>query len=329
VIGAVIDAARLVSSRAQLKAGVVIRPLASISDLQAATRLFDEVWRPAPGETSDLQPALLRALAHSGNYVVGAFTSASGPADGSPEGTANGIMVAAAAAFMAAPAGRSMHSHITGVRPGLVGTGIGAAIKWHQRAWALERGLDTITWTFDPLIARNAYFNIVRLGARPGDYLTDFYGVMADGLNAGQPTDRVFTSWELTAPAVLRAAAGQPVGPVASGGPAADSDPVELILTVGPDGGPQSGPGPQSPAPGPRAVIGVPADIEGIRRCDPALALRWRLALREALAPMINGPQRWQVTGFSRSLGYQLDRPAHPHADPHTDLSADPSEGAP
>ena len=57
-----------------------------------------------------------------------------------------------------------------------------------------------MTWTFDPLVRRNAWFNIARLGARPAEYLVDFYGPMTDAINAGDPSDRLLMVWEVEAP---------------------------------------------------------------------------------------------------------------------------------
>ena len=115
-------------------------------------------------------------------------------------------MVGASVAFFTEPLGAAMHSHITGVLPGTAGRGVGAALKWHQRQWALERGLSRITWTYDPLIARNSYFNLARLGARPDTYFVDFYGLMNDGPNRGQPTDRMQVVWDLSAQPTLECA---------------------------------------------------------------------------------------------------------------------------
>src|SRR6185312_17408828 len=98
--------------------------------------------------------------------------------------------------------------HIAGVTRAGAGRHIGYALKLHQRAWALDRGLDTVTWTFDPLVRRNAYFNTVKLAARPVEYLVNFYGEMTDEINVGQGSDRLLVEWPLLASAVVRAAAG-------------------------------------------------------------------------------------------------------------------------
>ena len=95
---------------------------------------------------------MLTAIAHSGGYVAGAF-----------DGTR---MVGASVGFLADHHGdQALHSHITGVVDPMRHAGVGRAIKLHQRRWAAERELRSITWTFDPLVRRNAWFNIAVLGA--------------------------------------------------------------------------------------------------------------------------------------------------------------------
>ena len=187
--------ARAVAATAARRAGVEIRPLETIEEMTAACRLLDDVWEIPPTETSEVRPSLLRALGHAGSYLVAAHLT---------DGPRRGEMVAASVAFFGTPVGVSLHSHITGVVSG-AGRGIGSAVKWHQRAWAIERGLSRITWTYDPLIARNSYFNVHRLGACPQRYHVDFYGPMDDGPNRGQPTDRVDAVWELQSAEIGRA----------------------------------------------------------------------------------------------------------------------------
>lgn len=160
-----------------------IRELDTVEDVHEAARVFDAVW---PGERDSMPANILRALAHSGNYVVGIF-------DGKR-------MVGAAAGFFGAPASRSMHSHVTGVLPEYRGRGVGRLLKQHQREWAFSRDVGHITWTFDPLVARNAHFNLRVLGARVTDYLVNQYGAMADDINRGDASDRLFVSWGLAEP---------------------------------------------------------------------------------------------------------------------------------
>lgn len=175
-----------------------IRPLETIAQIHEAARVLHEVW---VGDRDAMPPNLMRALAHSGNYVVGMY-------DGDR-------MIGASIAFFAPPAARSMHSHITGVLPGLQSQGLGRLLKHHQREWAFARDVGHITWTFDPLVARNAHFNLRVLGTRITEYLVDHYGPMDDGVNRGDETDRLMVSWALAAPPAPTPAAERVVASVA------------------------------------------------------------------------------------------------------------------
>lgn len=160
-----------------------IRPLETVAEVFAAADVLAQVWG---GDRGGMPTNLLRALAHAGSYAVGMY-------DGDR-------MVGASVAFFAAPAERSMHSHITGVLTEYRSQGLGRALKRHQREWALARDVGHITWTFDPLVARNAHFNLQVLGTRITEYLVNQYGPMDDGVNRGDETDRVMVTWALAAP---------------------------------------------------------------------------------------------------------------------------------
>jgi predicted GNAT superfamily acetyltransferase len=151
-----------------------------------AADLFRAIWRTNSADLP-MSAELLRALAHSGNYVAGAY-------DGRR-------LVGASAGFLTG-SGTRLHSHITGVAADQRGRHVGLALKRHQRDWALARHIDEIEWTFDPLVRRNAWFNLSVLGAVGRSYLRDFYGDMADGINAGQGSDRMLVVWPLRHPRV-------------------------------------------------------------------------------------------------------------------------------
>lgn len=251
-----------------------IRMLHSYAEVAALGELLAEIWA-VPREQPPIDVSMVIALAHSDCYVAGAYQ--------------DGELVGASVGFIGGRNRDQLHSHITGVRRDRTSAGIGSALKQHQRSWALERGLTAITWTFDPLVARNAYFNLVRLGARVVEYLIDFYGPMDDGLNLGQSSDRAFLRWDLAA-----AAAGPAVTaavPVLISGP--DRLPVlrrELITDQ------------------PVELI-IPADIEALRRDDPRAALAWRFALRETMTTLLE--TGWTVTGFQRGGGYLVSPPTN------------------
>lgn len=258
-------------------AGVDIRLLEGIDELEAVRRLYERIWRTGennPPITADL----LRALEKAGSYVSGAFE--------------DGEMVGACFGFFSAPAREALHSHIAGVSARAQGRNVGFAVKLHQRAWALSRGVREVTWTFDPLIRRNAYFNLGKLAADVDEYLADFYGPMDDDINRSDDTDRVMARWPLEAPAVQAACEGTPRRVEANAAPA---------LSVSPAGGPLA-----ARAYGRTVRVAVPADIEAMRDSDPACAAEWRRALRDVLGELISSGGR--VRGFDRAGWYIVDR---------------------
>ena len=277
-----------VAARAAKAAGVVVRELETLGELEAMTALFDEIWEPDAGNPS-MRLDLLRALTKAGNYASGAYDAASG------------ALLGACVGFFGPPAHAELHSHIAGVVPAGLGRSVGFALKVHQRAWCLHRDVRVIAWTYDPLISRNAYFNLVKLGARPVEYLRNFYGVMDDVINGGTETDRMLVHWDLRSLAASDASAGKPR-------PASFADERARGAVVALSGDGDGLPVPDLPLAGgplprtPRLLVGVPADIEAIRLSEPARAAAWRAALRDVLSPLITGGAH--VTGFVRNGWY-------------------------
>jgi predicted GNAT superfamily acetyltransferase len=104
---------------------------------------------------------------------------------------------------------RYLHSHIVGVIPEYQNRGLGRQIKVKQRELALEMKIQLMEWTFDPLAIRNAYFNIVRLGAVIRRFHSNLYGVTASPLHGGLPTDRLVAEWWLSSARVGNALEGR------------------------------------------------------------------------------------------------------------------------
>ncbi|MFC0105452.1 GNAT family N-acetyltransferase [Kibdelosporangium aridum] len=262
------NAVRVASSAAQA-AGVVVRELADLDDLNRVYRLYNEIWRPDP-TNPPVTTELLRAMTKAGNYVSGAF-------DGDR-------LVGACVGFFGTPPGVRLHSHVAGVSPAAMGRSVGYALKLHQRAWAISRGLTAIEWTFDPLVSRNAYFNLTKLGAVVAEYLPNFYGGMRDGINGDDESDRLLVQWNLHA---TRVTYGDRSAVVALGRSATG---LPVVGTVD----------------GPELVVAAPPDIESLRRTDPAGAREWRVAVREVLGTLL-AEGAW-VTGFDRSGWYRVTR---------------------
>ena len=240
---------------AAASAGVSLRELRRIDEHQAAVALLADIWgRP---ENPPIAPEMLRAFSKSGGYIAGAFDA--------------DVLVGVTVGFHAAPDLRALHSHIAGIAPAVAGRSIGYAMKLHQRAWAVARGIPVIEWTFDPLVARNAYFNIRKLAAMPVEYLTNFYGIMGDGINGEDETDRLLIRWQLLDDAVAGAAMVGRAHPVDPHGPGC-------------------------------IQVAVPADIESLRREHPRRAREWRTRVRDELGSALASGGR--IIGFDRTEGY-------------------------
>lgn len=254
-----------------------IRELSGIAELMRACALFDGVWRPAP-ESRAMTVDMLAALTLAGSYAAGAW-------DGDE-------LLGASVGFFGAPASRSLHSHVTGVSARARGLGVGFALKRHQRGWALDRGVTHVTWTFDPLVRRNAHVNLVKLAAAAVTYLPDLYGPLDDGINAGDPSDRLLVSWDLASARVAAAVEGMPAAPDAGLAGAV------AVLAADDAGRPVRA----DPGGAATVLVDVPADVEALRRADPALASAWRAAVREVLGGLLGAGAR--VVGFAGTGGY-------------------------
>jgi len=181
----------------------VIKVLESPEDMTAVEGLQRTVW---PGSETDVVPAhMLITAVHNGGLLVGAFMDEQlvGFVFGFPgiEFTPDGP--------------RPKHcSHMMGIRPGQRDSGIGFALKRAQWQMVRHQGLDHITWTYDPLLSRNAYLNIAKLGAVCNTYRRSEYGEMRDGLNAGLPSDRFLLDWWINTRRVDRRLSKRPRRPL-------------------------------------------------------------------------------------------------------------------
>jgi predicted GNAT superfamily acetyltransferase len=247
--------------------------LHDVEDHRAAADLLARVW--GRDDEPPVGAELLVALAHSGNFVAGAER--------------DGALVGASVGFLGRDDGPILHSHITGVAPVAQGQGVGLALKRFQWEWARDRGLVAITWTFDPLVRRNGWFNLVRLGAVATSFVPNLYGTVEDAFNAGGETDRCWVRWDVGGPE-----AGADAAPVEAAG-------ATVVLEEDADGLPRSG-----PLAGDRRLVGVPADIVDLRAHRPDLADAWREAVREVLgASMAEG---FAAVGMTSAGGYLLER---------------------
>jgi predicted GNAT superfamily acetyltransferase len=228
---------------------VQVRQVESHADYAACEEISRYVWGVA--ERNIVPRELLLTMQLNGGLVHGAFL-------------ADGRLVGFCFGFAGVRDGRlRLCSHQLGVLTDFRGAGIGVALKQAQRRDALRLGYELISWTFDPLEARNAYLNLRRLGCIARIYDPNHYGEMEDELNQGLPSDRLEAEWWIRGE---KRAAG-------------DQRPL-AILSIGTRGEPQ--PGPDRLDPARLALIRVPADFQSLKRRDPTLALEWRMQSRAA-----------------------------------------------
>jgi predicted GNAT superfamily acetyltransferase len=260
-----------------------IKELSELEDLEAISLLFASIW--GRSDEPPLSTDILKALAVSGNYISGAYVD--GRLTGGLVGWLGGMP----------PDDMHMHSHILGVLPGNERRGLGFELKQHQRRWCLTRGVRVMEWTTDPLVGRNVYFNLTKLGAEAPDYFVNFYGQMRDGINAGEESDRLLIRWRLDSDRAASAAAGAleelDVEKLRSW--EADS-----ILSVGEAGEPVS-----RPSSARVLLCQAPPDIVALRRSDPRAARAWRLAMRAAVAGALE--RGYSIIGATRSGWYVLE----------------------
>lgn len=251
------DAADAVAGSAAQRAGVRLETIIDFDDMLAVSALLESVWGRSD-EGVPMNADVLRAIVHAGGCVTCAYDE-------------QDSLVGAAALMPSVPSTVS-YSMIAAAREGGRNAGVGWAIKMHQRSWALRHGFTTMAWTFDPLLSRNARFNLVKLGAQAEEYEVAFYGHPTDAISGSDEADRLVVNWDLGSYKVLAACTAVLDG---QQGEATISPPTQATLSrVGPDGAAVF------------ARLGlerwcrVPSDIIALRRSDPDQASWWRMAMR-------------------------------------------------
>jgi chorismate synthase len=223
---------------------VQIRSVRALAELNMVQEVARRAWGFSDRE---LPPtADLIATAHVGGLVAGAFEGREllGFVTGMPR---LGLGEAC------------LHSHMLAVVPEARGRGLSVRLKLFQRRFCLDHGIRLVTWTYDPLLVKNAALNLNRLRARATHYVRDLYGPMG-GIYRGLPTDRFEVRWRLDSPAVVRSARGRAPLP---------TDVAAL---------PRARPG-RVPR-GRRLAVEIPAGAPDLYASEPRRALHARLALR-------------------------------------------------
>jgi predicted GNAT superfamily acetyltransferase len=228
----------------------------SPADAALISQVFDEVW----SVKTMVSPEIIIAALHNGAYGSVVW-------DGDEPIAAAFALVGKSLSHT--PSELNLHSHAAGVVGMRAGEGIGAMLKHHQWQWARENGFATITWSFDPLVRRNAWFNMIKLGAQVTGYFQNFYGELDDGINAGEQSDRVLVRWN-----VFNSKTPQSLGLV----DVRDGD----------------------------VVIATPVDIETLRKVDKQQAQQWRAEQRALFLDAVH--DGYQVRGLNADYSYVLSK---------------------
>lgn len=252
-----IDAADSVAASAAQRTGVRLETITDFNDMLVVSALLESVWGRSD-EGVPMNADVLRAIVHAGGCVTCAYDD-------------QDALVGAAALMPSVPSTAS-YSMIAAAREGGQNAGVGYAIKMHQRSWALRHGFTSMAWTFDPLVSRNARFNLVKLGAHADEYEVGFYGHPTDAISGSDEADRLVVRWDLGSARVVAACAAVLGGQ--ENDPASSPPPQATLSEIGPDG---------------VAVLArlsddrwcrVPHDVVALRRSDPDQASWWRMVTR-------------------------------------------------
>ncbi len=236
-----------------------LRHLSSLADFRACVQLQRDTW----GEGfSDVVPAsLLQVSQKIGGLLAGAFEGED--------------LVGFVYSLLAMHEGRIAHwSHMLAVHESARGMGLGRRLKLFQREALLGHGVDTVFWTFDPMVARNAHLNINRLGAVVVRYVANMYGdETGSPLHAGGETDRFIVRWDLESQRTKWAVEGE-LAPQYAGYPD-DQNAIEA---------PELGGGTLFELPeGDEVFVEIPADLAAAVAAGPDLRA-WRDNVRRAFA---------------------------------------------
>jgi len=248
---------------------VVIKLLESPEEMTLVEDLQRAVW---PGSETDVVPAHIFITAvHNGGLVIGAFV----------QDELIGFVFGFPGLDFTPDGPRPKHcSHMMGIKPGQRDSGVGFALKRAQWQMVRKQGIDHITWTYDPLLSRNAYLNIAKLGAVCNTYRRSEYGDMRDGLNVGLPSDRFQVDWWVNTRRVDRRLSRNARGPLKMDGfSKADLRPLYTPL-IGTSSLIQP-PEHFSTLEGNLLLAEIPSDFGALKDADFVLARDWRFFSRE------------------------------------------------
>ena len=241
---------------------IVFRDIKESSEFHEVERLQKTVWGV---EDLEIVPAIImKPLVEVGGILIGAFI--------------DDKMIGFVLGFPGRHAEQNIiHSDMLAVLPEYRSYGLGFRLKLAQRERALANGIQTITWTYDPLRAINANLNFARLGVTSDRYEIDYYGETSSVLHR-LGTDRLWVTWALNSDRAL-----------------ARTDPnfgstvtkyrkdANVLVAVGESQQPIS----KDDLTSDDALIEIPTNLDELLKQQPSLAADWRMATRKAFTQAI------------------------------------------
>jgi len=251
-----------------------IRLLETPEEMKAVEDLQRQVWTDS--ETEIVPVHLLVTAVHNGGLALGAFE----------QDRLVGFAFGFPGLVMLPDGPHPKHcSHMLGVHPDFRDSGLGFALKRAQWQMVRQQGLDHITWTYDPLLSRNAYLNIAKLGAVCNTYHRSEYGDMRDGLNAGLPSDLFQVDWWVNTKRVERRLSQRSRKPFSWSH--FEKAGVQPLYQPDIGSGGWLRPSEEFARPGARLLLAeIPADFMALKAADFALGRDWRFFSREVLETM-------------------------------------------
>ncbi len=246
-----------------------IRPFRTLEEHRACVALQEATW--GEGFSERVPTAILQVTQRLGGVAAGAFD-------------ASGRLVGFVFGMTGLDEEGVVHwSDMLAVRPAERDSGLGRRLKAYQRAVLLERGISRMLWTFDPLQSRNAYLNLMKLGAVAREYVRDMYGETDSPLHRGIGTDRLVALWLMDSERVRK----RMTGGARHAGPAL-SDAVPALSAESRTSAPYASPGRERPELDEGVVsVAIPAELDALKRDDPGLAAAWRQATRRVIEPYL------------------------------------------
>ncbi|MEK6300623.1 MAG: GNAT family N-acetyltransferase [Acidobacteriota bacterium] len=268
-----------------------VRDIESDAEFHAIEEIQKEAW--GFNDLDTVPAATLMATQHAGGVTLGAF-------DGS-------TMIGFAYGFAAYEEGQaSIHSHMLAVRPAYRNFQAGFYLKLAQRERVLEKRLDEISWTYDPLQSLNAHLNFGKLGVVSQRYLVNFYGeATSSPLHQGFGTDRLWVRWLLNSERVKRLVSADPLSPAVRdrGLDLQSTELIDAALVRLEAGRPRRGDfGVLSSG---RCTIEIPHNINALKERDPQAGVLWREATREAFLAALEA-------GFEVANFHRIDSTSNP-----------------